>query len=116
MPSEVMTFQGTYDNTVQTVRMEDERHRRGWDDYEHGLNHRDNADNDPVSLDRYRRLHFEILYGIILHMTQRFADMKSLDIFCVIDHGSFPEYSKQQGFSDRVLTHLFQTLSLTTRG
>ncbi|CAB1320945.1 unnamed protein product, partial [Coregonus sp. 'balchen'] len=99
-------FQRIYDNTIQIDGMEDERRKRlsrGWDDYEQGLNHRDNADNDPGFLDRYQQLYFKILYGIILHMTQRFADMKSLDFFCVLDHGSFPEYSKQEGFPDRVV-------------
>lgn len=108
-------FQGIYDNTVQTVRMEDERHRHGWDDYERGLNHRDNADNDPGSLDRHQRLHFEILNGIILHITQRFADMKSLDFFRVLDH--FQSSPSKRGFLTEYSHSCSRpNLSLTTRG
>lgn len=76
------TFSGLYNDAVQLVgepAPRRKRRRRGWDDLEQGLNQQQDAEEE--TLDSFRRLFFQIIDGIAVHMTQSFADMEHLSFF-----------------------------------
>ncbi|KAK1877301.1 Pre-rRNA-processing protein RIX1 [Dissostichus eleginoides] len=76
------TFSGIYDEIVQAVGEpvpQRKCRRRGWDDLEQGFNQHQEGDEETVV--SFRRLYFQIVDGIVLHMTQRFADMEHLIFF-----------------------------------
>ena len=84
------------------------RRRRGWDDLEQGFNEqRREGEEDTVA--SYRRLYFQIVDGIVLHMTQRFADMEHLSFFRVLEHTSFASFSKPASFPTSELAQLLKT-------
>ena len=84
------------------------RRRRGWDDLEQGFNEqRREGEEDTVA--SYRRLYFQIVDGIVLHMTQRFADMEHLSFFHVLEHTSFASFSKPASFPTSELAQLLKT-------
>ncbi|KAK5913458.1 hypothetical protein CgunFtcFv8_007989 [Champsocephalus gunnari] len=81
------TFSGIYDETVKAVGdtvPRRKRRRRGRDDLEQGVNQHQEGDEKTVVC--LRRLYFQIVDGIVLHMTQRFADMEHLIFFRVLEH------------------------------
>ncbi|CAL8310811.1 unnamed protein product [Gadus morhua 'NCC'] len=67
------TFTGIYDEAVKAVGepvSQRLRRRHAWDDLEQGFNEqRREGEEDTVA--SYRRLYFQIVDGIVLHMTQR---------------------------------------------
>lgn len=104
------TFTGIYDETVQAVGEPGhrrKRRRRGWEALEQGLSQHQEGDKDTVS--SFRRLYFQIVDSIVLHMTQRFADMEHLSFFRVMDHTSFSSFCKPAAFPRRELAQLIKT-------
>lgn len=104
------TFTGIYEETVQAVgepMPRRKRRRRGWEDLEQGVKGHQERDEDTVS--SFRRLYFEIVDSIVLHMTQRFADMEHLSFFRVLDHTSFAMFCKPAAFPSRELAQLIST-------
>lgn len=109
------TFQELYEKTVQTVGMPKnrrKRRRRDWEGFEQGVNMDADGEEDQGPDSCRRHLYFELVDGIVLHMTQRFTDMKSLDFFRVLDNGSFQKYSQPSGFPGRELSQLVVTYPL----
>ena len=72
------TFNQLNEETVQAVGMPNQlRHkhrRRAWADFELGVNP-DGEHEDTGPVDTYRRLFFQLLDGIVQHMTHRFEDI-----------------------------------------
>ena len=105
------TFTGIYDEAVKAVGepvSQRLRRRHAWDDLEQGFNEqRREGEEDTVA--SYRPLYFQIVDGIVLHMTQRFADMEHLSFFRVLEHTSFASFSKPASFPTSELAQLLKT-------
>ncbi|KAK5902615.1 hypothetical protein CesoFtcFv8_007854 [Champsocephalus esox] len=104
------TFSHIYDDTVKAVGdpvPRRKRRRRGWDDLEQGFNQHQEGDEETVV--SFRRLYFQIVDGIVLHMTQRFADMEHLNFFRILEHTSFTSFCKPAAFPSSELAQLINT-------
>ncbi|XP_074521239.1 zinc finger MYM-type protein 1-like [Halichoeres trimaculatus] len=106
------TFNQLYEETVQAVGMPNQLRRkqrcRAWADFELGVTP-DGEHEDTGPVDAYRRLFFQLLDGIVQHMTHRFEDMKCLSFFCVLDNASFKTYSQPAGFPGVEISQLVKT-------
>ncbi|KAJ3594678.1 hypothetical protein NHX12_003985 [Muraenolepis orangiensis] len=51
----------------------------------------------------------DIVDGIVLHMTQRFADMEHLNFFWILEHTSFASFCKPAAFPSSELAQLINT-------
>ena len=81
------TFSRIYDETVKAVGEPVPRRKRcrcRWDDLEQGFNQHQEGDEETVV--SFRHLYFQIVDGIVLHMTQIFADMEHLNFFRILEH------------------------------
>ncbi|KAJ3581794.1 hypothetical protein NHX12_016228 [Muraenolepis orangiensis] len=83
------------------------RRRRGWDDLEQGFNQ--HQEGDQETLVSFRRLYFQIVDGVVLHMTHRFADMEHLNFFRILEHTSFASFCKPAAFPSSELAQLINT-------
>ncbi|KAL3045299.1 hypothetical protein OYC64_013543 [Pagothenia borchgrevinki] len=104
------TFSRIYDEAVKAVGdpvPRRKRRRRGWDDLEQGFNQHQEGDEKTVV--SFRRLYFQIVDGIVLHMTQRFADMEHLNFFWILEHTSFTSFCKSAAFPSSELAQLITT-------
>ncbi|KAJ3602532.1 hypothetical protein NHX12_030285 [Muraenolepis orangiensis] len=93
------TFSRIYDETVKAVGEPVPRRKgggRGWEDLEQGFNQ--HQEGDQETLVSFRRLYFQIVDGVVLHMTQRFADMEHLNFFRILEHTSFASFCKPAAF------------------
>ncbi|KAF3833366.1 hypothetical protein F7725_027031 [Dissostichus mawsoni] len=104
------TFSRIYEETVKAVGdpvPRRKRRRRGWDDLEQGFNQHQEGDEETVV--SFRRLYFQIVDGIVLHMTQRFADMEHLNFFRILEHTSFASFCNPAAFPSSELAQLINT-------
>ncbi|KAK1884976.1 Zinc finger MYM-type protein 1 [Dissostichus eleginoides] len=101
------TFSRIYEETVKAVGDPVRRRRRGWDDLEQGFNQHQEGDEETVV--SFRRLYFQIVDGIVLHMTQRFADMEHLNFFRILEHTSFASFCNPAAFPSSELAQLINT-------
>ncbi|KAK5875363.1 hypothetical protein CesoFtcFv8_027846 [Champsocephalus esox] len=103
-------FSRIYDETVKAVgdpvpRLK--RCHRGWDGLEQGFNqHQEGDEETGVS---FRRLYLQIVDGIVLHITQRVADMEHLNFFRILEHTSFTHFYKPAAFPSSELAQLINT-------
>ncbi|XP_056132817.1 sodium/iodide cotransporter [Lampris incognitus] len=107
-------FNRLYKKTVQTVGIPNQRRkrtRRTWEDFELGVS-TDGDQEDMGPMDSYRHLFFQLLDGIVQHMTQRFQDMKNLSFFHALDNELFKAYSQHAGFPGREISQLVETYPL----
>ncbi|KAF3835860.1 hypothetical protein F7725_028418 [Dissostichus mawsoni] len=103
------TFSRIYEETVKAVGdpvPRRKRCRRGWDDLEQGFNQHQEGDEETVV--SFRRLYFQIV-DIVLHMTQRFADMEHLNFFRILEHTSFASFCNPAAFPSSELAQLINT-------
>ncbi|KAK5918286.1 hypothetical protein CgunFtcFv8_003063 [Champsocephalus gunnari] len=104
------TFSRIYDDTVKAVGDPVPRRKRrrcGWDDLEQGFNQHQEGDEETVV--SFRRLYFQIVDGVVLHMTQRFADMEHLHFFRILEHRSFTSFCNPDAFPSSELALLINT-------
>ncbi|KAJ3590169.1 hypothetical protein NHX12_008123 [Muraenolepis orangiensis] len=104
------TFSRIYDETGKAVGEPAPRRKgrgRGWEDLEQGFNQ--HQEGDQETLVSFRRLYFQIVDGIVLHMTQRFADMEHLNFFRILEHTSFASFCKPAAFPSSELAQLINT-------
>ncbi|KAJ3585700.1 hypothetical protein NHX12_014419 [Muraenolepis orangiensis] len=104
------TFSRIYDETGKAVGEPVPRRKRGgrgWEDLEQGFNQ--HQEGDQETLVSFRRLYFQIVDGVVLHMTQRFADMEHLNFFRILEHTSFASFCKPAAFPSSELAQLINT-------